>query len=69
MGLLLQGSELLPLLQIGNTFASFSLSGSFAVTMLLFMRTAILVGNKLATDFNILGPVPSNPIVNLNLMP
>ena len=32
------------------------------MTMLLFMRTAVLVGNKLATGFIILGAIPSNLI-------
>ena len=43
-------------------FASSSLSGNFPVTMLLFMRTAILVDNKSGTDFIILGPIPSYPV-------
>ena len=35
------------------------------MTMLLFIRTAIFVDNKLATDFIILGLIPSNHIALL----
>ena len=50
---------------MGNTLASFSLSGNFLVTILLFIRAAMLNDNRLATDFIILGPIPSDPITLL----
>ena len=65
IGLLLQGSDLLPLLCMGNTLASLSLSENFPVAKLLFIRAAMLNDNRLATYFIILGPIPSNPIALL----
>ena len=61
----MQGSDLLPLLRIGNTLASLSLSGNFPVALLLFIRAAMLNDNMLATDFIILGQIPSNQIALL----
>ena len=50
---------------MGNTLANLSLSGNFPVVLLLFIRAAMLNDNMLATDFIILGPIPSNPIALL----
>ena len=50
---------------MGNTLANFSLSGNFPVVLLLFIRAARLNDNMLATDFIILGPIPSSPIALL----
>ena len=50
---------------MGNTLASFSLSGNFLVAIPLFIRAAMLNDNRLATDFIILSPIPSNPIALL----
>ena len=61
----MQGSDLLSLLWMGNTLANLSLSGNFPVVLLLFIRAAMLNDNMLATDFIILGPIPSNPIALL----
>ena len=50
---------------MGNTLANLSLSENFPVAILLFIRAAMLNDNMLATDFSILGPIPSNPIALL----
>ena len=52
----------MPLLWIGNTLASLSLSGNSPLVILLFMSADMLNDSMLATDFIILGPIPSNPI-------
>ena len=50
---------------MGNTLASLSLSWNFPVALLLFIRAAMLNDNMLATDFIILGQIPSNQIALL----
>ena len=47
---------------MGTTLASLSLSGNFPVAKLLFIRASMLNDNRLATNFIIVGPIPSIPI-------
>ena len=47
---------------MGKTFASLSWSGNFPVSMLLFIRAAMLGDSMCPIVLIILGPIPSNPI-------
>ena len=47
---------------MGKSFASLSWSGNFPVSMLLFIRAAMLGDSMCPIVLIILGPIPSNPI-------